>query len=61
MEDKNLWWGYKNVSGTLQAKRYFGRQGIIEAVESDFIEQIVFPFPANTREEALEYIARQVS
>lgn len=52
----NLWWGYKHVSGTLQAKRYFDRLDTEEAEQSPFVAQVVYPFPAKDRDEALSYI-----
>ena len=55
-ENKNLWWGYKHVSGTYQAKRYFDERDTQEAVESDFVEQVVYPFEAENRDEALKII-----
>lgn len=51
-----LWWGYKHTSGTLHAKRYFDRLDIKEAEESPFVEEIVQPFKASDRDEALKYI-----
>lgn len=56
MEEKNLWWGYKHTSGTLQAKRYFDKRDIEEANESGFVAHLVHPFHAKDREEALNYI-----
>ena len=56
---KNLWWGYKHTSGTLQAKRYFGPLDIQEANESPFCDQVVGPFEAEGRDEALKIIAEQ--
>jgi hypothetical protein len=47
------WWGYKHVSGSLQAKRYFDKEDLIEAKESPFVAQIVQPFEAKDRAEAL--------
>lgn len=52
----NKWWGYKHVSGTYQAKRYFDKRDIQEANESDFCEKVVGPFEAKNREEALNKI-----
>lgn len=49
----NLWWGYRHVNGTLQAKRYFDSRDISEAMESDFVDVVVRPFPAKDRECAL--------
>lgn len=51
--DKLLWWGYKHTSGTYQAKRYFDTRDIQEARESDFCDQVVGPFEALDRDEAL--------
>lgn len=55
---KIVWWGYKHVSGTLQAKRYFEPLDIIEAQESPFCAKVVGPFPANNREEALQIVEK---
>ena len=55
-ENKNEWWGYKHVSGTYQAKRYFGKLDIQEALESPFCEKVVGPFTAKDRDEALKII-----
>jgi hypothetical protein len=56
-----LWWGYKHVSGTYQAKRYFDKQDTDEAEESPFCEQVVYQFTAKSRDEALEYIKKQTN
>ncbi len=55
-EMKDLWWGYKHISGSYQAKRYFDKRDTDEAEESPFCEQVVYPFKANSREGALSYI-----
>lgn len=60
-ETKLLWWGYKHTSGTYQAKRYFDRRDIQEAQESDFCEQVVGPFEAKDRDEALSIVKQQTS
>lgn len=61
METKNLWWGYKHTSGTYQAKRYFDRRDLDEAYESDFVAEVVQPFEAKDRQEALKYIQEKTS
>ncbi|RUP42193.1 MAG: hypothetical protein EKK63_02530 [Acinetobacter sp.] len=53
---KELWWGYKHTSGTYQAKRYFGPLDTDEARDSPFCEQVVGPFPAKDRDEALDIV-----
>lgn len=51
-----LWWGYKHVSGTYQAKRYFEPLDIQEAQESPFCAQVVGPFEAEDRDMALKIV-----
>lgn len=58
---KNKWWGYRHTSGSIQAKRYFDIRDINEAVESDFVQQIVYPFYADNREEALAYVEQMTT
>jgi hypothetical protein len=55
-ETKNLWWGYRHTSGTIQAKRYFVPLDIQEAEESGMCEEVYQPFEADNREEALAHI-----
>lgn len=50
------WWGYRHASGTLQAKRYFSTRDLEDAYESEFVIQVVLPFEASNREEALKII-----
>jgi hypothetical protein len=57
--EKNLWWGYKHTSGTLQAKRYWDERDIQDALESSFVKQVVLPFEADDRDEALKHIEEQ--
>ena len=58
---KQLWWGYKHVSGTYQAKRYFDKRDTDEAEQSPYCEQVVYPFEAESRDEAIEYIKEQTN
>ena len=52
----NMWWGYKHVSGTYQAKRYFSQLDTDEAKESPFCKAVVGPFMATDRDEALSIV-----
>lgn len=61
--EKILWWGYKHVSGTYQAKRYWGDSSQLDlqdAYESDFVEQVVRPFEADGRDDALNEMYRAI-
>lgn len=55
-QTKNQWWGYKHTAGTYQAKRYFDKRDTDEAHESPYCEQIVGPFLAADRDEAIKYV-----
>lgn len=57
--NKLLWWGYKHISGTYQAKRYWDKRDTQEAEESEFCEQVVYPFEAETRDEAIEIVKQR--
>lgn len=55
---KFKWWGYKHVSGTYQAKRYFEHLDIQEGIDSPFCEVVVGPFDAANRDEALQIVQK---
>ena len=46
------WWGYRHVNGSVQAKRYFDREDMIDAVNSPFCSHVAGPFevPEGTRD-----------
>ena len=50
-----MWWGYLHSNGTLQLKRWFGDHedytGDCEG--NDFVQQVVRPFEADDRADAL--------
>lgn len=54
----NYWWGYVHTSGTIQAKRYFGKEDIAEAKASPFCARVFGPFPAMDRDDAIDTIKR---
>lgn len=58
MMSNNKWWGYKHINGSLQAKRYFDDRDLSEAYESPFVDQVILPFEAEDREQALEHIKK---
>lgn len=53
-----LWWGYRHANGSYQVKRYFDDRDLEDAHESPFVERVVQPFRAESREQALEIIRR---
>ncbi len=55
-----LWWGYRHINGSLQAKRYFDARDLEDARESDFVASVCPPFKANGRDEALKIIGERV-
>jgi hypothetical protein len=61
----NQWWGYRHTSGSVQAKRFFGEQtdraSIQDAYESDFVVQVVEPFDADSRDQALSIVAERTT
>lgn len=62
MSDNKLqWWGYKHTNGNYQAKRFFDERDIEDALESPFCEQVVGPFLATGREDALRQVQELTS
>ena len=59
--NKNLWWGYLHISGSLQVKRYFEPLDIREATESPFCEIVVGPFEANDRDDAINILKSKLN
>ena len=59
--EKQLWWGYLHISGTLQAKPYREPLDIQEAKESPFCKKVVGPFKSSNRDEALLHVKENTS
>jgi hypothetical protein len=57
-----MWWGYLHQNGSVQVKRWFGDHAdyTTDCRGNDFVQTVVQPFAAETREEALAYITGQV-
>ena len=56
--DTIMWWGYLHQNGSVQVKRWFGdHKDYTEDCEgNDFVQQVVRPFAADTREQATDII-----
>lgn len=54
--EKNLWWGYLHSNKSVQVKRFFSEEDLKEADRSPFCVKVIYPFEANSREEAIKYI-----
>lgn len=56
----NQWWWYEHESWSLQVKRYFWQEDIIDARESPFVARIFGPFMAKDRGDALEILRNKL-
>jgi len=56
------WWGYLHTNGTIQVKRWFGdyKDYQDDCYGNPFVEKVVKPFIAESREEATKIIAQQL-
>ena len=60
-DNELLWWGYRHTDGGLHVKRYFNDPlDLVEAQESPFVDSVCQPFPASSREEALQKLREAV-
>lgn len=55
---RNQWYGYVLENQSVHVKRYADQKDIDEANESSFVEYVVGPFDADTREEALLFMSK---
>jgi len=57
-----MWWGYLHQNNTIQVKRWFGDHEDYrgDCIGNPFVQRVVEPFAAPTREEAIKIITRKV-
>jgi hypothetical protein len=57
-----MWWGYLHQNNTIQVKRWFGdHKDYTEDCEgNDFVQRVVPPFSAMTREDAVKIITERL-
>ena len=60
---ENMWWGYLHSNGSVQVKRWFGdhKDYTDDCQDNDFVQQVVRPFSADSRDEAIKIITEKVS
>jgi hypothetical protein len=58
-----MWWGYLHQNGSIQVKRWFGdhKDYTDDCDGNDFVQRVVRPFTAATREEAVERVKKEVA
>jgi hypothetical protein len=61
--NKQMWWGYLHQSGKIQVKPWFGdHKDYTEDCEgNEFVLQVVPPFEAASREEAIDIIRKELT
>lgn len=55
------WWGYRHINGGVQVKPYhptFGEGDMDDAHESPFVKKAIGPFDAESRNEAVDIVAK---
>ena len=60
MSDKFQWWGYLHINGSIQVKRYFDAESLVDANESPFVRKVFGPFDAESRNDALDKLRYEV-
>lgn len=63
MTNNNMWWGYLHSNNTIQVKRWFGdKKDYLDDCEGNpFVQEVVPPFEANSREEAIEILQKRLN
>jgi hypothetical protein len=57
--DKQLWWGYVNINGSIYVKRFYDLRDLQEARQSQFVKRVYGPFEVVNADEALEIIKKE--
>lgn len=59
---KLMWWGYLHQNGCIITKRWFGdrKDYTDDCTGNPFVQKVVKPFEAETREQAVEIITKQI-
>lgn len=58
-----MWWGYLHQNGSIQIKRWFGDHADYtdDCEGNDFVQQVVRPLAASSREEATRIITARLT
>ncbi len=58
-----MWWGYLHQNGSIQVKRWFGDHADYtdDCQGNPFVQAVVKPFAADSRERAIEIITQQLN
>ena len=58
-----MWWGYLHQNDTIQVKRWFGdhKDYTEDCDGNDFVQRVVPPFAAASREEAVKILQERLS
>lgn len=56
----NKWWGYLHENNTLQVKRFFDQEDLIEARQSPFVKAVFGPLECKDREDALKKLKTNI-
>jgi flagellar biosynthesis/type III secretory pathway protein FliH len=61
--NNNMWCGYLHQNNTIQVKRWFGDHEDYkgDCIGNPFVQQVVPPFEANSREEAIDIIKKELT
>lgn len=59
--NKIKWWGYLHQNGEVQVKRWLGDMvDCFEAEKSPFVQEVVYPFEASSRDKAIIEINKRL-
>ncbi len=58
-----MWWGYLHANGSIQVKRWFGdhQDYTGDCIGNDFVQKVVKPFKADSREKAVIIITKELT
>lgn len=56
LDTESHWWAYRHINGDWFFRRYLDEGDLEDAHDSDFVDTVIPPFPADTREDAVRHV-----
>ena len=51
-DEVRKWWAYRHIYGGIKVKLFTGQDAIEDAYDSNFVDEVLDPYPAKDRNEA---------
>lgn len=57
-KEVSMWWGWRTMNGSIDARRFLGTDAVKRDTDLPFIKTVTLPFKATTKDKALKEVAK---